>query len=118
MSESETEIMFAIRAALGQRGAALWRNNVGFDRERRVHYGLGLGSPDLVGIQTVTVTPEHLGQRLGVFLGVEVKTPKGRVSDDQKRWHAVAAERGALVVVARSVDEALSLTGLEPGLVP
>lgn len=107
--QRETEIMFAIREALTRAGdVALFRNNVGFDRERRVHYGLGLGSPDLVGIRTVTITPEHVGQRLGVFLGVEVKAAKGRVSEDQHRWHTVARDRGALVVVARSVDDALA----------
>lgn len=105
----ETEIMFAVRDALAtRRGVFCFRNNVGFDRERKVHYGIGLGSPDLVGILPVTITPEHVGQTLGVFLGIEVKTPRGRVSEDQERWHRIARQRGARIVVVRSVEEALA----------
>ena len=112
---SESEIQAAIKKALALQGTPVWRNAVGFDRATKVHYGIGLGSPDLVGILPVTITPEHVGQRLGVFLGVEVKTPVGRLSTVQRQWHAVARERGALIVVARSVDEALTLTGALTG---
>lgn len=102
----ETDIQFAIRRDLAVDGLPLWRNNVGFDRERRVHYGLGLGSPDLVGILPVVIEPRHVGRTLGVFVGVEVKSARGRVSADQAAWHRVATDRGGLIIVARSPEEA------------
>jgi hypothetical protein len=102
----ESEIQFAIRRDLAIDGLPLWRNNVGFDRERKVHYGLGLGSPDLVGILPIIIEPRHVGRTLGVFVGVEVKSATGRVSADQTAWHRVAGDRGGLIVVARSSEEA------------
>jgi hypothetical protein len=38
---------------------------------------------------------------------LEVKTPGGRVSPEQKAWHAKAAKRGVRVAVVRSAAEAL-----------
>lgn len=75
------------------------RNNVGFDRERRVQYGLGVGSPDLIGC----LIPS------GRMLAVEIKTPTGRVSPEQRAWHDAWRARGVLVWVLRSVDEAVSM---------
>lgn len=96
---SEAAIQHAIRAAVVRTGrATLWRNSVGFDRERNVKYGLGLGSPDLVGC----LFPS------GRLFALEVKTPTGRVSPDQKLWHGAARKLGAFVAVVRSVDEALA----------
>ena len=64
----ETPIMHAVRAALTATGrVSIWRNNVGVDTTRGVRYGLGVGSPDLVGL----LRPE------GRMLGIEVKTPIG-----------------------------------------
>ena len=95
---TETDLLFAIRQALVATGhVMLFRNNVGFDRERKVKYGLGLGSPDLVGLLRPT----------GRLCGFEVKTPIGRVSKDQKLWHAAARASGGFVAIVRSADEAL-----------
>ena len=41
---------------------------------RPIHFGLCVGSSDLIGFKTVTITPEMVGQKLAVFLAVEVKT--------------------------------------------
>ena len=60
----------------------------------RVTYGLGVGSPDLVGAIA------------GTFVGLELKSDTGRISPEQTQWHAAARARGALVEVVRSVDEA------------
>jgi len=98
---SETTIMFAVRQALANEPDVLiFRNNVGFDRERRVKYGLALGSSDLVGVLTV--------REVGVALFVEVKTPIGRMSDDQKRFREVVLKRGAVHIIARDVDNTMA----------
>lgn len=64
------------------------------NRCRRVHYGLGVGSPDLVGAVR------------GIFVGLELKTSSGRVSDGQADWSKAAQARGLTVAVVRSVDDA------------
>lgn len=64
----------------------------------RLRYGLGPGSPDLVGILG--------GAAGGRFLGFELKTEGGRLEPTQGPWHAAARAKGALVEVVRSVEEA------------
>lgn len=65
----------------------------------RIRWGLGVGSPDLVG----AVGPQ------GRFFGLELKTEDGRMRAEQDQWHAAATARGLLVGVARSEGEALGL---------
>ncbi len=80
----------------------VWRNNVGMLRDSRgvpVRYGLGVGSPDLVGLVIGT----------GRFLAVEIKTAVGRLSDEQKAWLATIAGMGGITRVIRSVEEAIDL---------
>lgn len=96
---TETTIMFAVRQALVASGhVMIFRNNTGFDRERKVRYGLGLGGSDLVGL----LKPS------GRFCGFEVKTPTGRVSAEQKMWAEAVRHAGGFVAVVRSPDDALS----------
>lgn len=96
---TETPILQAIRRALAETGdVMLFRNSVGFDELRKIHYGFGKGSPDLCGI----LRPS------GRFFGLEVKTETGRLSKDQRLWHSAARLAGGFVAVARSADEALS----------
>lgn len=95
----ETPIMFEVRRALAATGKLLlWRSNTGFDRERKVKYGLGLGGPDLIGVL----------RPLGRLCGFEVKTPTGRVMPEQKLWHDAVRAAGGFVAVVRSGDEALA----------
>lgn len=63
----------------------LMRNNVGAyedDTGRWVRYGLGniskkhndeIKSSDLIGITTVTVTPDMVGMKFGIFTAIECK---------------------------------------------
>ena len=81
----ETDIQAAIRLAASQQGHVLWRNNSGVLRDERgvpVRFGLcndsaqlnnHAKSSDLIGIKTVLITPEMVGQTVGVFWAVEVK---------------------------------------------
>ncbi len=92
--------MREIRIALSRSGmCTVWRSNTGVDCFRGVRYGLGKGGADLVGFR----------HRDGRFLGIEVKTSKGRLSPAQRAWLAhVTAHRGIAAVV-RSVEEALMI---------
>jgi len=73
----------------------VWRNNVGAVRmgPRFVQFGIS-GMPDIVGFT-----------RGGLFLGCEVKTDTGKVSEIQKWFHLLTLKLGGYVFVARSYDE-------------
>lgn len=77
----------------------VWRNSVGSDTFTHVRYGLGVGSADLVGL---TVP-------MGQFLACEIKTPVGRLSDEQVAWLTTARNLGGIAVVLRSSEEAEKL---------
>lgn len=77
---------------------------------RRVSMGLHVGSGDLIGWKTLTVTPDMVGKQVAVFTSVEIKTPAGRVSPDQKNWLERVNSAGGLARVVRDLDQARKLT--------
>lgn len=109
---SEQSIQQAIRLALSTGQSRVFRNNVGAIKDetgRLVTFGLCKGSSDLIGWQSVTVTPDMVGQRVAIFLAVEVKGPKGRVQPDQENFIARVRAAGGLAGVARSVSDAITI---------
>jgi len=104
-SASEHEIQNAIRLALGHLDyVVVWRNNVGLGETRqggRVRFGLAVGSSDLIGI-----VQTHSG--IGRFVGLEVKKPGGKASDEQSRWLRLVQRLGGHGAVVHSVEEALA----------
>ncbi|MHB1955906.1 MAG: VRR-NUC domain-containing protein [Sulfobacillus sp.] len=76
---------------------------------RFVPFGLSPDSSDLIGFRTVTITPDMVGQRIAVFVGIEVKSGTGRLTPGQKNWMNMLVERGAYSGVARSVDDGLRI---------
>jgi len=117
---SETATLQEIRLALGREpDVRLFRNNQGSLKDitgRVVHFGLHKGSPDLIGWRTVTVGPEHLGRRLALIAGVEVKAPGGRhpVTPEQEAFITAMVAAGGLAGVARNVAQARHILGLPP----
>jgi hypothetical protein len=107
---SEINIQNQILAAIGSRAdCRLFRNHVGRvqDAHGRWHtFGLCPGSADLIGWRAVTITPEHVGQTLAVFLSIEVKTLTGKARPEQLRWLKAVQAHGGIGMVARSVQEA------------
>lgn len=96
---NESQIQDAIRLELGAvRELVLFRNNIGNAIMRggfRVAFGVGgPGGSDLVGIYR------------GTAVFVEVKTPIGRLSPEQKQFRNLVTSKGAIYVVLRSVDDA------------
>lgn len=71
----------------------LWPRVVGFDEARQIKYGRQ-GECDLDGIL--------MGGRR---IGIEVKTGKGTLSNEQILWRNMIVKFGGLYVVARSVDD-------------
>jgi hypothetical protein len=94
-NEAGTQSRRVLRAA--RLGGALWRNNSGACQDetgRQIRYGLGnissqvnkvMKSSDLIGITPIIVTPDMIGQRLGIFTAEEIKRPdwKFRQSDER-----------------------------------
>lgn len=116
MANPETVIQQQIRLALGSRkDLRLFRNNTGSLPDPRtgrpIQFGLAKGSADLIGLRTVTVTPEMVGQRLAVFTSLEVKTPNGRLTPEQRNWLEMVRDRGGIAGVVRSVQDANEILG-------
>jgi hypothetical protein len=98
-------------------GVRLFRNNVGLAwagvmiariREaitlrdpRPIKFGLHPGSGDLIGWQSVEITPEMVGRKVAVFLSVECKFGTGRESAAQKNWRKRVTEAGGIAFVER-----------------
>lgn len=82
---SEAAVMSRIKLEASQKQARLWRNNVGATYTKEgdfLRYGLAnestaqnklIKSGDLIGIQSVLITPEMVGTRIGRFISREVK---------------------------------------------
>lgn len=76
----------------------LFRNHTGKVKDQRGVYhtfGLSVGSADIVGCYK------------GRFVGIEVKTAKGRLQKIQENWIARMREVGAFIIVARSPEDAI-----------
>jgi hypothetical protein len=112
MKQSEQAIQQAIRLELSRGDCRLWRNNSGvlLDRQGRpVTFGLCKGSSDLIGLRTITIGPEHVGQTVAVFAAIEVKSQNGRTTPEQAAFLAQVQQMGGLAGVARSVEEAAAI---------
>ena len=102
---TEQDIQNLIRAALSDY-AIVFRTNVGKVRTADGRYfdtGLPKGHSDLYGFRKSD----------GRVFYIEVKTPKGRVRPDQQKFIEIVTENGAIAGVARRVEDALEIIGVE-----
>jgi hypothetical protein len=102
----EHAIQNRIRAALSPY-AVVFRANVGKVKTpdgRFFDTGLPTGFSDLFGFRKSD----------GRAVFIEVKTPHGRVSENQKNFLKQMQSCGAIAGVCRSVDDALRLIGVIP----
>ena len=116
-SPSEHEIQQRIRLACGRGTVRLWRNNTGalVDQQGRfVRFGLCKGSSDLIGLRSLEVTPEMVGQRLAQFVALEVKTESGTVSPEQRAFLQLVQQLGGVAAVCRSIEQAQAVLDLGP----
>lgn len=90
-------------------GVVIFRNNVGvakYPDGSHVRYGLCNGSSDCIGWESVTITPEMVGQKFARFLAVEVKKPGKDPTEDQQKFIDRVNDDGGKAGVAHSADEA------------
>ena len=116
---TEQQIQQHIRLALSRGPVRLYRNNTGTLRDangRPVQFGLAVGSADLIGWTTRTITPDMVGQQVAVFTSIEAKSASGRLRPEQQQWLDAVQAAGGIAGVARSVEDAARLTGDEQGV--
>lgn len=102
--KTETDIMNEIRLALSAAGHMNFRANVGKVKMadgRWFSTGLPDGFSDLFGFRKTDAK---------IFF-IEVKTPTGKLRKDQERFLTAMNQRGAIVGVARSTEDALRIVG-------
>jgi hypothetical protein len=107
----------AAQLALSGRRVKLFRNNVGALKDARgvpVRYGLANDTPamnaviksaDLIGWETITITPDMVGQDKAVFLSVECKEEGWTFTASQREraqqaWAALVAAGGGRALFA------------------
>lgn len=123
---SETDLTRKIQVSVTDADTRIFRNNVGtawqgritHNRDgsitiynpRPVHFGLCEGSSDLIGLRSVEVTPAMIGQRVAVFVALEIKTSAtARRTDEQINFVAMVNALGGRAGFASSVDEARNI---------
>lgn len=128
---SEKQLQSSIFAALGKRDdVRLFRNTGGVGwvgqfveqsgpltvlrNARRATFGLHPGSADLIGWQSIIVTPDMVGQPVAVFLSLEIKKPGGHVAREQDNWRRVVDQYGGRAAIVDSLDAAEQLVSSVP----
>ena len=93
----EAEILSEVMIEIGSiPGVLAWRNNTGMIKSadgRFVRFGTP-GSPDVIVIAG------------GKFVGLEVKTERGRLSPRQRKWRAACETAGGIYAVVRDAHSA------------
>lgn len=123
---SESALLARIRLKFSRGAVRLFRNNcamayvgtvvsrtstrVILENWRPLHAGLHVGSGDLIGWKTVTITPDMIGARVAVFVSVETKAATNP-SPDQRAWLAAVLAAGGIAGVVRSEEECVLLLG-------
>lgn len=72
-------------------------------------FGLIEGSGDLIGWESRTIRPEHIGQTWAVFASVEGKQGSDRLRPAQIVWRDQVRAAGGIADVARSPEEARAM---------
>ncbi len=80
------------------------------ENARPLHSGLIKGSSDLIGWQTVLVTPGMVGKKIAIFTAIEVKKSNaGRASSEQINFIEQVRESGGIAGIAFDEESAKSI---------
>ena len=115
----EHEIQSMIRDLLRWKSGEFWRINVGSgylshtwnDKPRWFSTGVPKGFPDLIGIIPRKITQNDVGNIIGQFAFIEVKSKSGRPTSDQKNFHELLYKNGAIGGIAHDFDDVVKIFG-------
>ena len=97
--------LFRINCGMAWTGKIIKQNsNTITLKNYRPFHGAPTGTPDLIGWQTITITPDMVGQKIAVFYGKEVKAT-GDLSPDQKKVRKFMIDSACFYDVAREDAE-------------
>lgn len=102
INKSESRIQSEILVEMNKRGHRLWRGNAGKIQDARTGMWIKLmpkGFPDTFGFRSDD----------GKFIALEIKTPTGRLSEDQKRFRDFAETQPIIYGVVTSAEEAIQI---------
>lgn len=85
------------------------KNFITLEDPRPFHAGLCNGSSDYIGWKTVEITPDMVGKKLAVFVGLEFKTNSGRASKDQINFIKQVREAGGFAGIVKKSEDAEGL---------
>ena len=112
-SRLESEILQQVRLAVSAIGAKMSRNNIGALKDstgRWVRYGcFSPGGADLLGWQSVTITPDMVGKKVAIFCAIETKREGGRIKPEQQNFIDQVKKAGGIAGIVRSEEEAIAL---------
>lgn len=112
MGKQENDVTQKILAAIagkakvGRVQCGIWETKHG----AFVH-GAPDGTADLCGWKSIVVTPDMIGKKMAVFVGIEIKTKTGRVGAAQKAFRRAVIRDGGICGVCRTEDDAEKLLG-------
>ncbi len=97
------------QAWTGDKVSKLPGKRVLIENARPFSTGLPPGFADLFGLVAVTITPDMVGQKLAVFTALEVKSAKGKPTDNQSDFLAAVNDNGGRAGVVRTVEDAVRI---------
>lgn len=98
---SESKLVAEVLIALGARAdCRVWRSNSGVAKNRATGAFVRFGVPGQGDVSGIL--------RGGRRLEIELKTPRGRQSEEQLAFQQMIERFGGLYVLARSVDDAVA----------
>lgn len=106
----ETQIQQDIMIALSDAGYLVNRQQVGKFKSMYGDRIVNVGQPgmaDISAIVPVTITSDMVGQTIGAYVEIEVKTLTGTQRQAQKLRELAVNKRGGRYIVARSPADAL-----------
>lgn len=111
MKESNIQRQIQIDASADE--VLLMRNNIGAyttDAGHRIAFGVGgPGGSDLVGGTPLEITQDMVGSTVCVLTVIEVKTEKGKPTEQQKNFISAIIARHGIAGVARSYGDVRNL---------
>jgi hypothetical protein len=121
VSNTETDIRSEIQKSLNKiPSLRIFRNNTGVAKSangKPLRYGLKVGSSDLIGWKSITVSQEMIGKKVAVFVAIEIKKPGAKSNkfhlEDQKDFVDDVLASGGIAGFADSLNKSLELLNID-----